>query len=412
MALLLTERWRNLYQAYNPSDVGLGDYRAMEQRSVPVRVASDFLTRGAVRRLGEYTHPNPRIEEWVRDNVWKAALKGVSGMLGAVYYGAMLAEPALELRGGALRLAAVDVADPDLWWLGRPRYEGRDLVGWRTFESADVPFYSEGGLRQVYHWQRGSRWGSPFGDPAARRAWPSYNSLRECIINESIALDVAAITRLLVCGTSGEQSTQELADLVQHLGTNGVAVVPGIDPADVVQITGSMTGSGPYDTAIRRHMVMAFWAFGVPPLLLIEAQFGTRAQSSTQLEAYEAVETVTAEDAADEVLRDQIIGPLVWAQFGDPDPGDIPIRPFSPPDVSQWATVVSQLSLGGWMDPENPVQRSEVEDKIGIDLTTGWQPESLDTPAAETRPAAGWPGAGEPVADTADVPDGEEVPAP
>lgn len=116
---------------------------------------------------------------------------------------------------------------------------------------------------------------------------------------------------------------------------------------------------------------------------------------------------MTAEDAADEVLRDQIIGPLVWAQFGDPDPGDIPIRPFSPPDVQQWANVVTQLALGGWMDPDNPVQRSEVEDKIGVDLTTGWQPESLDTPEAETRPAPG-----EPAADPDDVPEGEEVPAP
>lgn len=345
--------WDALTVDYNPDDVGLAEYKQAIRRSATARFAYRFGRGNVARRLGEYTNDETAVEEWVRENVMPAVECAAKQLLSAWYYGVMLAEPVWDTSTGDLTLKRIRVTDPENFWGGEPVRDKatREIIGWRGITGDPVKFFGRTGIREVIHWSFDSEFDNAWGDPVARRLYPHYFRLSNLLKWEAVGAEVSALRRIIVHSNGDESGNQAVCDALGQLGTNGAVTVPP-EVTSVQELSGGFSGGSPYSEPLERDVVGIFASFYMPPLMLKEAQFGTRAQATTQLEAWLGVETEIAEELADDVIVAQIIRPAIDMQFGpNAATGELAIRDPSPPDRAQWASIVQALTTTGYLDP-------------------------------------------------------------
>lgn len=364
------ERWL-LGDAWNPDDIGLDDYRRADKRSAAVRYAHEYFRRNVSRRYGSLRHKDERVAQWLEEMVEPACRRGIKPLLSAQYYGCALADVVWEPAPGmaAIRLREVRRCKPELWWHGEPETDGdtRALIGWRLSSGERIAFFSAGGMRQVVHACPDDEDG-PWGDPCARRTYGHFLGLIDTMKREMVACDTAAMPRVIFPRSSAEQG-EEYVQAFFSLGTNGAMAVEEQHAAQVKELASALSGGSPFSEPINRHITGIFASFYEPPLLHVEAQFGTRAQAGTQLEAWMGTETALAEDLRDDVLIPQILLPGMQAQFGPRVPAPTwEIIPAEPLNRLEEAQVWQAMRIAGFVDAGLADQAEEFGERLGVPM--------------------------------------------
>lgn len=361
-------------EAYNPADVPLETYQLMRKRDPIVRFAYWHVTRSVRRRIGDYSHDNPRVEDYVRRQVLPAAMRDLARLQKAIYFGVALAQPRYVLDGGELRLAELVACPMSRFWHGRGFR--RDEAG--QVDAVDInglgwlPFVHESGARQLFHYATGDDDGSPWGHPAARLAYTAWYIKHRLTPFEAIGLERhgvgTAIFKVADDTPDADGGTAPSEAYVNAWSQMGSASALAIDKEDELTIvTPGWQVNSPYDPVIRRLDGYIFNSFSMPYLIAAEANFGTRAQAGVALETYIMAETDIAEDLADAALLNQVIGSTVALQFGpNTEPGDLTIRDPAPPDLQEWSNILTQLDATGAFNAEIDEQLQFVGERFGL----------------------------------------------
>lgn len=344
---------------YNPSDVPLATYQLMRRRDPIVRYAYWHVTRSVRRRIGDYTHADERVQDYVRRQVVPQLMKDLPRLQKAVYFGVALAQPRWVLDGGELKLRELVACPSSRFWNGR---------GFRRDDAGDVDAVDvqgvgyltlldeRTGVRQLVHYHTGDDEGSPWGSPAARLAYTAWYIKHRLIPFEAIGLErhgVGTGVFYVSDDTPDENGVEPGEAYVQAWSQMGSASALALDKDDKLEVVspGWLVNS-PYDPVVRRLDGYIFNSFFMPYLIAAEAQFGTRAQADVQTETYLMAETDIAEETAD-VAREQVIDEAVRLQFGPGvEPGDLTVRDPAPPDLEAWSRILGILSSVGAFDAE------------------------------------------------------------
>lgn len=343
---------------YNPDDIGLAEYERM-RRDTSVKLAYRYVCRSTRRRIGAYRHERPEVQDWATTYVMPTVMRDCQRLQTALYYGVAVAAPRYHLVGSELALAEVDICHPSRYWYGRGfmRDDSGQLASLDIAPLGHVPVLSpETGERQLVVYSSDGDFDSPWGEPAAKAAYPFWFIKTRLIGFEAMGAErhglgtaVFGVRDDLPTAEGQPRPSQAYCDAWADMGTAAAMAIDAEDTLSVV--TPGWQTTSPFDGIIRRLDASIFNAFYLPYLMLAEANFGTRAQASVALEAYLAAETDMAEELADQVLIDQIIGPAVRARFGPgTESGDLPIRDASPPDREAWARILAMLSQSGVFD--------------------------------------------------------------
>lgn len=369
----------------NPDDLTLDNYLQVMQRSAVARYAYSSLQSNVRRRLGGYTHEDTRIEEWVNFEVLPAAMQAVGGLLSAVPYGNVLAEPVWVPGDGAIRLHRVKVAHPTIWWDGEvERDELFDVVRWTRFGDPAIELYNAARVRQIVQWSRGGDFDNAWGDPALRRIYPAYKLLANYIKWEGIGSETHAIPRTIIRHNGDTDEGDAYVTAFNELGANAAVALPAGSVTDITELSGKFTGDA-FDTQIRRVTGWIFMCFNLTMLPHMESQYGTRAQADTQAETEDAPEVLLTKDLAEQVLEDQIIRPGIEMQFGQNVPaGALSVIETDPPTLASWAAILQQLWSMGVVDATSEEFLTWLGERFDLPMAEpGMLPESAE---AETRP--------------------------
>lgn len=379
---------------FNPDDIGLRDYDNAVLRSSAVRFAYDYMRLNVARRFGALRHEDERAQEWLEQQVEPACRRALGPLLSAQYYGNVLADQIWEPVEGeaAIRLDEVKPALPDLWWSGQPqRDERRKVIGWKLSDGSTVPFANEAGQRQVVQWAPADE-RSAFGDPVARRVIGHYIGLVDCLKRELIGADAAAMPRIIFPRRDEEQGTEYTTSYFQ-LGQMGAMAIDEEHVQLVKELSAGFSGGSPFNDPIRRHQTGIFASFYEPPLIHAEAEFGTRAQAGTQLEAWIGTETALAEALRDDCLIPQVLLPGLRMQFGPRVPAPTwELTPERPVNRLEEAQIFQAAALTGFVDAAMEDQAEEFQERVGIPMggMIEFMRRSGQTPAmamgGETRP--------------------------
>jgi len=368
---------------YQASDVSLQTYLDMIRRDPIVSFADGFVQRSVARRIGEYTDEREDVAEWVNAKVLPAVRRDMRGLQSATYYGAAIAQPRYGMVDGEMGLTELFVCHPNRWWYGRfyrneetGEVEAVDVTG-----PGRVPFYNEQGARQIVHHTCGQAFGSPWGDPVARRVYTAWYIKRRLIAFEGIGLEKHGIGTAIF-------KTNDAADGAEYIAAwsaAGAEAAMSMQTGDEVQIvTPGWNINSPFAPVIARLDGYIFNAYGIPHLTLAEAQFGTRAQASVALEAYIMAETDTAERLAD-CLLNQVIEPAVAMRFGNiKTQHALPVTAASEPDREAVSRILLALGNAGAFDPraEDQLRWVAREMEIPVDDLLALQSGGMGGPEA------------------------------
>jgi len=351
---------------YQATDVQLGTYKDMLLRDPTVSFANNFVTRSVARRIGEYVDDRDNVAEWVNRQVMPAVRRDLRCIQSAIYYGLAIAQPRYGDVDGELGLLELVGCDPQRFWSGERFKRNADTGELETVQidgPGVVPFYNAQGVRQIVHYASGDAFGSPWGRPAARTAYTAYWIRKRLEGFEGIGLEKHGVGTAFFKSDDPDRLKQYVADWVAA----GSESAFGIDRQDeyTIEKPGWQVNS-PYSPAIARLNGYICFAFGLPPLTVVEANFGTRAQASVALEAYVMAETDHAERLADVVLN-QVIEPAVYLRFGKSKGAhSLPVTASSEPDLEVMSRVLMALSTAGAFDPASEDQLRWVGRKFGL----------------------------------------------
>lgn len=366
-----------LNESYNPDEIPIETYLTMRRRDPIIKMAKGFVERSVRRRIGDYKHEDPRVEEWVKARIMPALKRDMRFLQSAMYYGVAMAQPIWGVVDGDLTLQALlPVSARRFWhgWIERDPETG--IPRSVQIDNQDVPFFDPvTNQRQLVLYSSDDDWGRPWGNPAARQMYTAWFIKNRLLAFEAMALEAHGTPLGTIAvqddalQTDGVSKKAAYAAAWSQLGARSSFVH---DAADEVTVhPPAWTGASPFDAAIRRCDAYIFNSLYMPYLITSESQFGTRAQAGTALESYLMVETDIVEEQADEVCRDQIIAVGIWRKFGpNAGPGELSVRDPSPPDRLAWSQILTALyNVEAW--------RPEVAEQLE------WAGEIFEVPVEE-----------------------------
>lgn len=346
-------------------------YLRMREVSADVREADAFLRQNVSGRLADYVdEAQPQVAEAVNVHVMETAREAAFALMGAVYFGAVLAELVWETEP-ELHLAGVHLIPPRVWWDGTPvrAEETQRLIGWDLPTQGRVDFFGPTGVRHIVHWAPDAEARNAYGSPAARRVFNHYDAMIANIARENTAADVAAIARILIGVDDPDTDGETVAEAVASLGENGVAALKKDvlrDPAPVI-LSGQLGSGSPFEPIIHRHLVGIYRAMRQPPLMQHEAQFGTRAQASEHRDAYLGTETWLATRLARDVIDQQIVRTYLDLRFGpQQELGRTSVTPAVEPSMAEIVDSIQKLKFAGFVSELDEGQRSWVAESTGV----------------------------------------------
>lgn len=362
---------------YNPNSVPLGTLERMLRRDPHVAYAYTHLARSVRKRIGDYTNDDQRVADYVREHVLPTAQRHMSRLLKALFYGVAIAQPRYELAGdGALHLSELVGLSTHRFWdgpgfkrddVGRVDRVHIDTLGWVHLVDPDS------GVRQLIHYATGDHDGSPWGRSNAVTAYNSWFIKNGLDPAEAVGLERHATGTLVVQvgddevdEETGKTHSQQLAEAWAETGANAFMAVAGDDIPTLHQP--GWGAESPFAEPNRRKVAEILLAFGGQSALQSqETTTGTFAQSKSTQETFIGEETDLAEEVADGVLLDQVIAPAVWQQFGPRAPrGDLTIRDPAPPNLAEWAQIISTLEAAGFVSADSERHLRFVGERFGL----------------------------------------------
>lgn len=392
-----------------PDTITLATYERMVTTDETVGLGVEFVVLSVASRLGEYTHEDSKIQEFVRANFEQMRgsirVQAADLLSSGIWAGFGLAEKVWRAEGGRWWLDALPLLDPV--HLRIKVYDG-DGPGhgqieevyqrWGTQWQANVPGHK---LVHLISRPPGVRPGNPYGISRLKGAWKWWYP--KDLMLKAWALTLQRYGTPLALGRvrgvhdpmilpDGTEVTrgQHLLDTIMGLdNTSGLVVDLGEgEDIEFVRALGAAVG-GDFEKFEEFANRMILRALLVPPLLWEGQDGGSRALGSEHFDAF----ILGLEHKLlwlTEGLLEQAVREIIWLNFGPQRSlGAWATLPLQPDDQERLARVFFQLVNGGWISPEILEDLNIVRERMGFPLAEEGSPLLLPrTPAALPAPAA------------------------
>jgi hypothetical protein len=372
--------WNRDQDRYSDDDLEPSVYTKMLRTSGHCAQALRFTQNQILSLIGNYEHEDEEITKVIRallvfmEGSWRRVL--IHG-LDAVWWGFSVQEKVME---------SFRVDGSDYW--GYLRIKPTAQESWyprglitnkfgrleRLVQWKDVPQYeAELELERAIHWSYQGR-GSVWGWGAARAAHPWYQVHRDVLELWMIGLERLSsgiIIDLEHKGASknelGEDvpNVEKAAELWSQTTTGDAIIREAVvdEDGNVFPQVNFLTGSG-WQGEFSDTMVQAakelYVAVGVPPMLQMEPEHSSRAQSETVNSVTQTMLLPIAEEYTEEVLIEQVVRPLIEWNWGEmEDYGGFPVQ--TPVDQEGLSKILGELRDSGFVVPINPAHYARVQ---------------------------------------------------
>ena len=388
---IVNENWQVWVSRYsdlyiNPSHITLDTYEKMLMDDT-VSSAIELIRASVLDRLGEYTHEDDNIEQFVKDVLedMDTDIKfAISEILSAVWAGFSVTEIVWRKVGKYIGIAGLQTLHP------------RSV----TFEiDTDFGSSTKNNLRKILQWQyrtyrvelpqdkcivysHRKRFGNWYGESLLKSAYAPWFIKKEMLKAWAVAMErygtpfligkVPVGNAQMDVGNGTTMTALEYMTMaLQQLTSTSVIAM---DSNSEVSIQGVSTPvGGDFDRFMAYLNKMIFRGIGLPSLIADHGTGGgSYALGQTHFDMFVMLLECILNDIA-ALLVDQLITPLILYNFGPQNSyGKWRVQAFQVDDMQSKANAFFVLGNAGYMNPKHPA------DWMFVRKTFGLSDESLD----------------------------------
>lgn len=387
----------------HPEYLRLAEYERALTTDETIGAGIEFLKLSILASMGPYWHPNPEIVDFVNDNF--ARMKGsYKGALGELAMSSMWA-------GFGVSETVYKAEDGKVWIDYIANYNPRTLTMYVNVNGqltqGEVPAFNVafrtgiwqdrlGGAPVQLPLQRcclvshNKRYNNYYGESALKRIYKNWR-LKEAVLEMwNVALDrygTPVVYAIVPQGYTGGQvpdptspggvraetfgDATEMAISNIHTGTGLVITNPTADATQIklgTLTTGNNFG-GAFEEAIKYYNKMIFRGLLIPALLLNENERGNLGSGSATMIHFEVYKMVLTE-LYQEIIQpfvEQVLGPLIRINFGDPNPGRFEHSPWDPATMEIMASIFEKMVMVGAIDNTDVNDINMMRARVGLD---------------------------------------------
>lgn len=368
----------------NQDNVPIAEYERMLETDETIAVGVQFLILSVLMKLGEYTHENKEIENFVRanfedmqGNLYTACEEILSG-LWAGYSGSELV---WWSDGGKVVLDKIVTYHPRtvLIQVDRETGEYQGFKQWRWFDGSPVDIPIEKAVLFTFNKRFGNLYGKSIFKPI-RKNW----LLKDPILKMwGRALDRFGTPLIAIFTTDEEindpdhpdQKIGQLSYAVRILdriqSSTGIAFKNGRKEdgtesrAEVLSAGGSGIGEA-FEKAVLYLNKMILRGLLVPSLIFDNEGSGSYALGQTHAKSYDMILS-SIYKLLKETLLEQIVRRIIEYNFGkQSNYGDFAENKFAEEDQKALADAVASLTQNGYMSPETQADVDTVCEKFNL----------------------------------------------
>lgn len=385
--------WSKYLDEYilNPDAVPVTTYEAMYQSDETVFSGIEFMIMSALARLGEYTHEEPEIEEFVRDQIenmdgtWTSA---VSEIMSAWWAGYSVTEILWKkLPDGRIGLRGLQTLHPatvkiDIHRKGPDKNKPRCVHQFfRMDKAVELP------LDKVILYSHNGTFGNHYGCSRLKRVYKNWK-IKDVILKAWGLTCERYGSPYTIAKTTGTGKVKDpvtgtdisavanMINVTKALGLRGSAV---IDKNDEIDIKFGAQGYGQaFEALVGYCNKMIYRAIGLPSLIADNGNVGSQSLGKEHFKLFFlSLEKLLFEVI--DVLVEQLIRPLIRANFGERDTwGTFVVDNFQLEDGKVLAETFASLAASGLVDSTNLSDVNAWRDRLGLEL---WTEEDLQPSA-------------------------------
>lgn len=389
----------------NPDRVGVSEYLRMMQTDETVSSGVEFVTLAVLARLGEYTHEDADITEFVRDafNGMRGTLNQCVGeMLSALWAGFSVTEILWRVSGREVTLDGLATLHPltvqfELEQGGPTSGQVARIVQFaNTAQEVEIPRE-----KAVVFSHKGS-FGNLYGTSRLKAAFKSWYYKEKLLQYWGLTLErygvplaKANVQNPDAVVTLDNGTPMRHADYVgktlEQMRAGSALVFDDQTEVEFLQ-TGRALGAD-FQAAIEYHNKMIYRALLLPSLVADNGSVGSYSLGQQHFDMFTLTLDSLIVDLGD-VLIEQLVRRLVELNFGPQDDyGSFASEPYVAEDQKALSDVFLALTNAGYISPTNQDDLNAVRERFGFGE------KEVEEPSI---PAALQPGAVPPVDPNAD----------
>lgn len=387
---------------YNPDSITLGTYERMYTTDETVYSGIEFLIMSALARLGEYVHPRPKVQEFVR--IQLAQMEGsfvakVADMMTAAVYGFSLTEIVWRVDGKSVGVADLQTLHPatihlDLHRTGPRKNKPRTAYQfWRRDHQCEIP------LSKAILFSHNGNFSNAYGTSRLKRAYKSWfikdiilKSWGLCCERYGQPYTIAKTKGTGHVMVNGQQvaAIDHLANVLDSLGAKGSAIIDSEDEIDLKYAAANIGGA--FEALVAYCNKMIYRALGLPSLIADNGTVGSNALGTKHFELFVLLLEKLLFDLI-ECMVEQFVRPMIEMNFGSQGAdgyGTFLVESFEEADEKIIAETLNILATAGLVDLSNLDDVNHWRERLGLalwteeDLSPAEEPPMID---AETDPS-------------------------
>lgn len=386
----------------NPDAMRLTEYERALTTDETIASAIDFTVLALAASLGEYIHPQPAIQRFVRENLnqmqgnFRQAISELA--TSALWAGFGLSEMVWTVDGSTLWLerlpnyhpATVHMSVDRNGYLregGDPMIPGGQKPGiYQLSPVTGMGTYVPLPMKKICLITHRRRHGNYYGESVIRRVYKNWRYKDIALEMWAIALDrygtpvIYAIVPRAETGhevidfrAEGGKRMEMLSDnaafAISNIHANSGLVLEQPDPLNPVKIDSLTTGNN-YGTSFENfisHLDRSIYrGLLIPQTIFNESRSGgINNTSRTHFEVFKQMIRALYMQFV-EPFTEQVVGRLIRYNFNNADPGSFPLMPFDATQAEMMAAVFEKMTTMGYIDPSNLDDMNEVRSGIGL----------------------------------------------
>lgn len=379
---------------YNPDNISLETYERMYNTDETVFSGIEFLVMAALSRLGEYTHEDRKIEDFVRRQLVEmdgAFPKKVADIMTAAPFGFSATEIIWKVTGREVGIQDLQTLHPatlhlDLHREGPLKNKPRAVYQfYQQDHQVEIP------LKKCILYSHGTSFGNAYGVSRLKRAYKSWYI--KDIILKAWAITCQRYGTPYTIGKTNDKGQvsvggqqinkiDHLMNVLDSFGQTGSAVV-GLE--DVIETIYAGTGYGDdFENLVAYCNKMIYRAIGLPSLIADHGKTGSYSLGKQHYTLFIQVLEDLFFETMDTILE-QLIRPLIELNFGPQANGYgmFAIEEYKVEDAKVLAETANLLASSGICNFANIEDVNHWRERIGLPLITEEELESSAPPAIE-----------------------------
>lgn len=378
----LNDNWYRWIQSefeefLNPDTVPIETYEKM-LRDETVYSGMEFLVQSLLSRIGEYSHPVPRIDKYVRENLVQMDTpfsKQLGQILSACTFGFSVSEKLFRREGSKIRLRGLQTLHPssvsvELHTSGPDKNRPSKIFQWKGQGQRQKEF----DLSKVVLFSHGEFAGNVYGRSRLRAAYPAWVTKKVILpawavmlerFGSPIAIGKTDSDKKITIGGRTMSPKDHLTEALRKLGPKGSVVVD--TKTEIEVIPGHPEAGKAFEGITAYCNKMIYRAIGLPSLIADHGDTGSYSLGQEHSALFHLVQEQIGYDLADTIVQ-QVIKPLIIWNFGEQKLGygEFAIENFDPAkakELAEYFKILLDASIA---------KRHKLEDLNEIRSQLGW----------------------------------------